>query len=259
MRFALLLWLVSATTVQAQTSLQISVTDATTGSPVRAAVATATRTDGTPVRIESDSTGSVTLANLRGGNQTITVQAIGYESASYDIAVREGFSTDLRVSLKPSPIGIQRIEATAKPEAPRTEDLKLNGFYERMKLNRGIFVDQAEIDNRKKELVSDLIRSKQGVSLRQVSGAEQVLWFRGNEMPSFAPDGGARLCGPTIYLDGLPVHQSNGEDPSPIDRYVNASDLAGIEIYRRATQIPEQYGGANSGCGVVLLWTRVRS
>ncbi|MCJ7630319.1 MAG: hypothetical protein MUO50_18245 [Longimicrobiales bacterium] len=36
------------------------------------------------------------------------------------------------------------------------------------------------------------------------------------------------------------------------------SDIAGIEIYRSATQVPVQFGGASVStlCGVIVIWTR---
>ena len=165
--------------------------------------------------------------------------------------------TDLIISLTPAPIGLKPVQATVAPEKPIVPDLKLNGFYDRMKFNNGIFVDQAEIEKRNQRLVSDLIRSKPGINIRPGAGGEQYIWFRGSEGLAMG-GGGVKLCGPTIFLDGIVVHQSSSS-PSPIDAFVKTLDLAGIEIYRRPSQIPQQYNGANSGCGIVLLWTRVRS
>jgi len=259
MRFGLLLLLACATTAQAQTTLRVNVADATSGTFVPAAVVTINRSGGTPLRAETDSTGSALFSNLRAGTYTISVRSVGYEPLSgREVDVEAETSTNLLLSLSPAPLSIDAVQATATPQAPQSEDLKLNGFYERMKFNNGIFVDRVEIEKRKQRLVSDLIRSKQGVNLRRVPGGEQVLWFRASEMPGFS-SAGVRTCGPSIYLDGLVVFQSDGQSPAPIDRFVNTDDLVGIEIYRRPSQIPEQYGGAHSGCGVVLLWTRLRS
>jgi hypothetical protein len=35
-------------------------------------------------------------------------------------------------------------------------------------------------------------------------------------------------------------------------------ELLAIEAYLGAARVPAQYGGANSACGVILLWTRFR-
>ena len=57
----------------------------------------------------------------------------------------------------------------------------------------------------------------------------------------------------TLYEDGF---QS---DPAQINR-LRASDLAGIEIYRRSVEIPGAYqvayGGLNTCGGVIAVWSR---
>jgi hypothetical protein len=49
------------------------------------------------------------------------------------------------------------------------------------------------------------------------------------------------------------------DKPTPIDHIIPASDLAGVEIYRRPSQLPARFGGAMSACGVIVLWTRLKS
>ena len=257
---ALYLLLTSAVAVHAQTTLRITVTDATSGAEVKGATVSVSRSGGAALRSETDSTGTATFPNLRGGLHRISVQAIGYEeAAAQEMSLEGGTLTDILISIAPAPIGVKPVEAVVTAPPPTVPDLRLNGFYERMKFNNGIFVDQAEIEKRNQRLVSDLIRSKQGVNLRPDVGGEQLIWFRSNELPSLNEGQIIRLCGPSIYVDGIVVHRSDGEKASPIDVFVKTLDLAGIEIYRRPSQVPEQYGGAQSACGVVLLWTRVRS
>jgi hypothetical protein len=33
-------------------------------------------------------------------------------------------------------------------------------------------------------------------------------------------------------------------------------DVEAIEVYRRPSEIPVQYGGPTRGCGVILIWMR---
>jgi hypothetical protein len=35
------------------------------------------------------------------------------------------------------------------------------------------------------------------------------------------------------------------------------SGLDAVEVYRSAAEVPTEYGGASSACGVILLWSRV--
>ena len=64
--------------------------------------------------------------------------------------------------------------------------------------------------------------------------------------------GGQGNCGePRVYIDGFPSI-AGGEDLKTID----PMNIEGIEVYRRPVEVPAEYGGAMSGCGVIVLWTR---
>lgn len=58
------------------------------------------------------------------------------------------------------------------------------------------------------------------------------------------------ICLPTLYIDGAP------SDPGEIDMLVDPFEVEGIEFYSGGAQVPAQYGGSASACGVVLTWTR---
>jgi outer membrane receptor for ferrienterochelin and colicin len=37
---------------------------------------------------------------------------------------------------------------------------------------------------------------------------------------------------------------------------VPVSSIEGIEVYKGAAQLPAEFGGSNSMCGVVAIWTK---
>jgi hypothetical protein len=37
---------------------------------------------------------------------------------------------------------------------------------------------------------------------------------------------------------------------------VSPSQIEAVELYSSAANTPVQYGGVNSACGVILIWTR---
>ena len=41
-----------------------------------------------------------------------------------------------------------------------------------------------------------------------------------------------------------------------IDDIVNPSQLEGIEVYTHAAEVPAQFAGSGSNCGVIALWTK---
>jgi hypothetical protein len=54
-----------------------------------------------------------------------------------------------------------------------------------------------------------------------------------------------------MYVDGVAF----GRADDVLDQ-VGPTDIEGIEIYRRATEVPPEFGGLQARCGVILVWTR---
>jgi hypothetical protein len=71
-------------------------------------------------------------------------------------------------------------------------------------------------------------------------------------------------CYATVYVDGALYYTKATDAPGvrtsgpPDMRRLDANDYAGIEFYPGGATIPPQYNGTDSGCGVLLLWTRER-
>ena len=65
-------------------------------------------------------------------------------------------------------------------------------------------------------------------------------------------------CLATIYLDGALLYDAgvaNSGSPPSMDDF-NVNQLAGVEYYAGEATAPLGY--RNSGCGLLLLWTRER-
>ena len=64
-------------------------------------------------------------------------------------------------------------------------------------------------------------------------------------------------CPYRVFLDGvLVVSDAFKDDANWARDLVRPDDVEAIEVYSRPSEIPVQYGGAQGGCGVVLLWTK---
>ena len=59
-------------------------------------------------------------------------------------------------------------------------------------------------------------------------------------------------CTPAVYLGGTRFPLM-GES---IDDIVNPMALEGIEVYTHAAEVPAEFQGPFSNCGVIALWTR---
>ena len=60
-----------------------------------------------------------------------------------------------------------------------------------------------------------------------------------------------------VYLDRHLIRTGGlGGDPAALNELAKAFDVAAIEIYRSAAEIPPQFNGPNAGCGVIVMWTK---
>ena len=70
--------------------------------------------------------------------------------------------------------------------------------------------------------------------------------------------GGCDAKGPRIWVDGFLIDTQDlpGERQFySLSQVVQPEDIYAIEVYRSPSQVPVQYGGPQSGCGLVLIWT----
>lgn len=61
-------------------------------------------------------------------------------------------------------------------------------------------------------------------------------------------------CLVRYFLDGIPLRMDLAS--MTIDDYAFPSQVAAIEVYRRASELPLEFAGSDSRCGVVAIWTR---
>jgi len=60
-----------------------------------------------------------------------------------------------------------------------------------------------------------------------------------------------------VYLDRHLIRTGGlGGDPAAFNEITDVFDVAAAEIYRSPAEIPPEFNGPNSGCGVIVLWTR---
>ena len=139
------------------------------------------------------------------------------------------------------------VNVIASPEVVAAY-LARSGYTERKRTGQGVYLDGAKLDERRKgaRQLADVLRAIPGVSRIAVQGDHGAIQLRGMESIS-------RPCGiPLIYLDGMVVATSS---PRELNTMVNPQHLLAIEVYRGPSELPSEYSGAESGCGVILIWT----
>jgi Carboxypeptidase regulatory-like domain/TonB-dependent Receptor Plug Domain len=248
--FAAVGLLIGASAAEAQSALRVRVTDKQSGMPVRAALVSLDG-QGQQRSVSTDSAGWAALPLTRAGLYNIAVAATAYLESRVQVNFAGQQIQPVEVQLAPDPI---RLPSVMSERATRVARLERVGFYNRMRESHGIFIDEDAIEKRNQRRVSDHLQAVPGIRMVPGSFGEMSVWFQGNARPG---SGGTIIrCGPRVFLDGVELGDSDSRKPTPIDNIVPAYDLMGIEIYRRPSEIPARFGGAMSGCGVILLWSK---
>jgi len=172
----------------------------------------------------------------------IYASALAYRSfldGPFQFGPTDTLEIEFRIEPHPMPVDsvLVRVEG-------RQRRLDLSGFYQRRDIEPGgVFLELPDLEAKRASRTSDFFTRIPGVRVVPQGGGmgrTRVLLRNG--------------CLPTLFIDGFRVRTPE-ERVGIIDDFVHRDEVAGIEIYRSAAQVPVQYGGTGSGCGVILIWT----
>lgn len=220
--------------------------------------------EGTGVQAVTDRSGRYLLTDLPYGPQLVLFRLVGFRPIRQGVILLKGDTVRLDVVMAGEAAQeLPPVEVVTPPE-PRPMGLR-EGFEERRRMGFGKFIDLETLKANEHRRLSDLLRGIQGLRLVwykpcAVPGGATCdppeLWASGTRM--------GRTCWMSVYLDGLPMFVSNSRDqfrffgrrPPDFSREFQIHELAGVEVYRSAAELPGEFGGATSDCGVVVLWSR---
>lgn len=112
------------------------------------------------------------------------------------------------------------------------------------RLGSGRFWDRQELEASGTTRLTTLLQTMAGVRV-QPNGAVILNPAPGRSM-------GASPCTPQFYLDGR-LFRLMGQS---VDDVLPFGDIEVVEVYRRASEIPAEYGGSDARCGVIAIWSR---
>jgi hypothetical protein len=252
--FASMMLLVSAT-ASAQT-VSGTIISRTTQQPVAQAMVSLVQADGAIVRaLSTDASGQYSFELPVSGEHRIRAERFGFHT--YQTNPMQNAGTNIRqdVQLQDSVIPLSPVTV---PAAMRSRRLASIGLYERAQSGIGTFILRDEIEKRHGLRITDVLEGRAGIRVIQASRATSAL-SRDIVMRAGATNRMRGGCLPRVYLDGVLVRiggSANNALIVPLDEIATLDDVEGIELYKSAAQVPAQYGGANSACGVVLIWSR---
>ncbi len=192
--------------------------------------------------VTSDSSGAYLFANIPRGRVDVTVRAPGF-IVEHLVLELSGPGNWLHVfDLAPAGAGpgatkLGPVAVTA--EAPE-ENYRLRDFEIRRTTGRGQYLTDKEIKESGASNIQDAVRNMRGVLLDcggTMYGGCRIRMSRAPER-----------CTPEYVVDG---QVDNDFGPlTPI------RDVIAIEVYTGPSDVPGDFAGRNSGCGVIALWTR---
>jgi hypothetical protein len=221
-------------TAAAQVTLRGHVVDSELGHPLARAQV---RVEGRPDRLTTDTLGWFEARALRGGETEVRIERIGYVTDVFTVhlpasGTAEGvFALDFTGHNLPAVV----VEGRALELTPRYID-----FERRRDRGIGAYLRWDELEIKGYASVGDALRGVRGVRIR----CDQQR-FECHAVMSRSP-----RCRPAWWIDGVEV--SSFRESTPVH------DVYGIEIYRGPGEIPGEFAGSNSACGVIVVWTKSR-
>lgn len=192
------------------------------------------------------------------GEYALEVNALGYEKGELDgLMVEGGRLSVVEIGLPPRAVELEPLIVVAEP---RAFHLEMVGFYQRRELSGGFFITPEMIEERHSQRVTQLFQQVPGAAIVQDQGGEDAVHFKSAAGLKSIPvaDSGSQvaLCWPRVYLDGLLMHEGGYAGPAFIDGLTRPFDLDGIEVYRSPAESPPRFGGIQSRCGVIVMWSK---
>lgn len=182
----------------------------------------------------TDSAGAFAVSDVPSGDQTVRIHygdTLYYEKA---VHFTRGKTLELAVLLDPRVLDLTPVVVEAQG---LLADLSLAGFYERRRAAFGRFYTYDQLEQ--------AVPRSTRVLLIQAGVTVQCARMRCVPMAV----SGSRACVLSLYVDGVPFPPEDVESFHP-------NELSGVEVYRRAVDIPLDFRRRYDDCGAILMWRR---
>ena len=198
--------------------------------------------------------GAFHFGRVPAGTHTVIARRVGFAPLETTLLFSAGRGVDKRIVLS----RFTALDSVHVVAETRRLGVGYAAFEERRRMGFGRFIDSETLRNNEYRRMQDLLRALPGVSVYTT----QKCTGRCESPPLHMQIAyNTRMgCYFRVWLDGVVV--GKGEDAPPAWRRqfdLNAEvlgNIEAIEVYRGAGEVPTEYSGASSQCGVILLWSR---
>lgn len=192
--------------------------------------------------VTSDSSGDYDFPAIPNGLVELTVRAPRFAVAHYALELigTGAWEQDVELDSTFAAAGVTHLAPVAvNAEAPEF-NYRMQAFEIRRSSGRGQFLTDEQIQRSGASNIQDAVREMRGVLL-DCSG---TMYGGCRIRMSRAPE----RCLPEYYVDGQKDNEFGPTTP--------IRDVIGIEVYTGPSDVPGDFAGSRSGCGVIALWTR---
>ncbi len=191
----------------------------------------------------SSDSGQFLIKGLRPGSEKFVVRALGFAPATFSTQLRAGRTRRLRVILSPTTVRLSTITVLDSISAPL---LAQTGFFQRKQKAWGTFITPEDVRRRNPSYVSDMLRGVNGVEVvSRGAGQTAILSTRSMSISG--------RCAMNLFVDGTRQYLSGG---MTIEDVVAGSEMAGMEVYASASEVPPEFIVSGSDCGAIVIWTK---
>ncbi|MDB4914749.1 MAG: hypothetical protein JWM95_2393 [Gemmatimonadetes bacterium] len=200
----------------------------------------------------TDSAGAFHFSAIPGGTQTVAARRVGYGTLDAHIDFVAGRTIDRKIFLsRIASLDSVRVEA---------ERVVLPEFEEHRKIGLGHFLVRSELAKQEGRKLSAVLAGLTGI---RIIGGVHDAWVAsgrssGQHVPTSAETrrGAKVACYAQVYLDHSLVYGGRATDALFDVNSIAPASIEAIEYYAGASQTPLRYGGLESPCGVLVIWTR---
>lgn len=219
------------------------VLDRATGRPVAAATVGVV---GQTRRTQTDEQGYFSLPDVLPGDHIVEVEHLSFEPVDQLVSVVADRTVDLNVQLSADPIELEPLIVTAL----RDRRLEIRGFYERRtwaeRTGLGEILGEEDIERRNAPNVTNILREMPGIDV-VCSGSRDC------QIQSSRAAGCTEV---NVYVNGTLTLGEGRREALSIDELVRPFEIAGLEVYTGAGQVPAEFSGTTGRCGAIVIWTK---
>ena len=204
--------------------------------------------DGTDHRVVSNDSGEYRIDGVPSGKSKVMVRRIGFHPDSKRLTLAPGDTKQVKFVLDGMLEELDAVLVTAREGS----NGRMQEFWARRMVGLGVFITRSEIERRRPGQTADLFRSVMGI--RVISRPEGTRLVSGRSGISASPRGNSaasNACAMQYYVDGIFMTPGMFS----VDEIVPVQ-LEALEIFRGPSEIPARFRQRDTGCGLVVIWTR---